>query len=80
MAIKKNVSECTKRVFTPQSIETFKLALLKDNGNELAMQASTSLTPSKCYSDFLFRYLEVFNLHLSIEILKCSRKKDPRHE
>jgi len=28
---KNNVSECTKRVFSPHSVETFKLALLKEN-------------------------------------------------
>ena len=76
----KPVTEFTKRLFSPQSLYNFKLAVADINWNEISMLASISTMPSDCYSSFISKFLEVFNQFFPNRTFKFSKKKYPRHE
>ena len=69
-----------KRIFAPQAIDNFNVALSCTDWSHRSNTSSHCNDPAELYSQFLNKYCELYDKFFPIKILKKSHKLFPRQE
>jgi len=66
----RTMSSCAKRVYSPESIETFKLALNSIDWSDVCMEAMHCSNASVPYEIFINKFTASFDDHLQLKLKK----------
>jgi len=72
--------EYSKPLYNPQTIESFRIALSEVDWSAICRLSTECENPSKCYSLFINKYLELFHDHFPTRSRRLSNKSTPRHD